>query len=161
MNLSQKRLSDNERKVLEWAMKFAPAPKKIPNLEMVAQVEDALLRLKHVKIFEADRVRATVANAIIQARPPKSNVRKEEREALRDLRNDSSIVLLEADKGNSTVVMDAEDYEKKALDLIEKPPFKKLAKDPTKSNEKRVNDELKRLMKGGCISQKTLMALKL
>ena len=69
MNLSQKRLRDNERKVLEWGMKFAPAPKKIPKLEMVAQVEDALLRLKHVKIFEADRVRATVVNAIKQARP--------------------------------------------------------------------------------------------
>ena len=113
--------------------KICTGPKADTEVGMVAQIEDALLRLKHVEIFEADRVRATVANAIKQARPPKSNVRKEEREALRDLRNDSSIVILEADKGNATVVMDAEDYEKKALDLIEKPPFKKLAKDPTKS----------------------------
>ena len=41
VNLSKRPLSDVERKVLELGMKFAPAPKKIPTVEIVARVEDA------------------------------------------------------------------------------------------------------------------------
>ena len=154
VNLSKWPLSENEKKVLELGMKFAPAPKKI-----VARVEDALLR--NAKPAEAEQARAAVSRALKRAKLPKSNVRKEEWEAVSRLRNDTSIVVLEVDKGNATVVMDAEEYEEKALNLIGKPPFKKLTRDLTKSNEKRVNDELKRLMKGGRTSRKTFTALKL
>ena len=65
-----------------------------------------------------------------RAKLPKSNVRKEW-EAVSRLRNDTSIVVLEADKGNATVVMDAEEYEEKALNLIGEPPFKELIRHPT------------------------------
>ena len=158
VNLSKRPLSENEKKVLELGMKFAPAPKKLPTVEIVARVEDALLR--NAKPAEAEQARAAVSRALKRAKLPKSNVRKEEWEAVSRLRNDTSIVVLEADKGNATVVMDAEEYEEKALNLIGKPPFKKLTRYPTKSNEKRVNDELKRLMIGGRISQKTFTAHK-
>ena len=54
-----------------------------------------------------------MSRALKRAKLPKSNVRKEEWEAVSRLRNDTSIVVLEADKGNATVVMDAEEYEQK------------------------------------------------
>ena len=41
-NLSQRNLSQQEKKVLQWGMKFAPASRRIPKLEIVARVEDAL-----------------------------------------------------------------------------------------------------------------------
>ena len=159
VNLSERRLSEEETKVLELGMKFAPAPKKIPTMEIVAQVEDALSR--SCEPAEADRARAAVANAIKYAKPPKSNIRKEEWAAVSNLKRDSSIVILEADKGNATVVMDKEEYENKVQDILGKQPFRKLSRDPTKSYEKRVNDELKRLNKEGHISQQTLSALRL
>ena len=44
---------------------------------------------------------------------------------------------------------------------IKKPPFKRLFRDPTKENEKYVNDELKRLHKGREICDKTLSTFRL
>ena len=43
--------------------------------------------------------------------------------------------------------MDVADYEEKAMEVAVKEPFKVLTKNPTKGNEKRVNDKLKRLAK--------------
>ena len=37
---------------------------------------------------------------------------------------------MQADKGNATVIMDKSDYEKKATDILEKPPFVQLVRDP-------------------------------
>ena len=69
--------------------------------------------------------------------------------------------MLEADKGNATVVMDVADYEEKAMEFIGKEPFKVLTKDPTKKNEKRVNYELKRLAKNGSINKEIMVYLRL
>ena len=68
-----------------------------------------------------------VASAIKQAKPPKSNIRKEEWAAVSNLKKDTSIVILEADKGNVSVVMDTDEYENKVYDIIEKEPFKRLS----------------------------------
>ena len=70
-------------------------------------------------------------------------------------------MILESDKGNATVVLDSEEYERKALDVIGKQPFKRILRDLTKRNEEKVNEELKRLAKKGGMSQKTLTALRL
>ncbi len=43
---------------------------------------------------------------------------KEERQALKDLKNDDDIIILSADKGRVTVVMDHSDYTNKAKALI-------------------------------------------
>ena len=94
-----------------------------------------------------ERARAAVANVIKHTKLPKANIRKEEWGALSNLEKDKTIVVLDADKGNATVVMDVADYEEKAMEVIGKEPFKVLTKNPTKRNEKRVNDKLKRLVK--------------
>ena len=82
---------------------------------------------------------------------PKSNVSQEEREALCALRSEQSIVVLPADKGNATVVMDVEEYEKKALDLIEKEPFQRVSRDPTRRVEEGINKIIWKLFRSGKI----------
>ena len=47
------------------------------------------------------------------------------------------------------------------MEVIGKEPFKVLTKDPTKRNEKRVNDELKQLAKNGSINKETYVYLRL
>ena len=74
VNLSKRNLSKEETKVLEWGMKFAPAPRNIPTMEIIAQVEDALLR--SCDPGEADRTRAAVASAIKQAKPQSRTSKK-------------------------------------------------------------------------------------
>ena len=109
----------------------------------------------------AEEARARIACLIKGAKIPKRNVSEEEWKAISSLRKDKDGVIIEVDKGNATVVMDSIDYDKKAMELIGKHPFKQLARDPTSKNEKRVNDLLKRLEKDGAIDKKLLSALRL
>ena len=51
--------------------------------------------------------------------------------------------------------MDKSDYEKKANHILGKPPFKLLKKDPTRRNEKRVNETLKTLLEAEDITKAT------
>ena len=52
------------------------------------------------------------------AKKPKSNLGKEQREARRKLREDDSIVILPVDKGNALVVMNKEDYASKMEEIL-------------------------------------------
>ena len=70
------------------------------------------------------------------------------------------IVILPADKGNATVIPDTADYERKALDLLSHPPFRKVKRDPTRRNETRVNDRLKALFQRGAIDKPTFESLR-
>ena len=89
------------------------------------------------------------------AKPPKQTATKEELKAIQALRQNKNIVILPADKGKATVVLDKVEYDQKALKLLAEPPFRKIRKDPTKRNESRVNDGLKRLLHQKEIDQAT------
>ena len=60
---------------------------------------------------------------------------RQERTAVRNLQERQDLVILTADKGNATVVMDQADYKKKIKDLLEDPVYRKISKDPTSATE--------------------------
>ena len=74
--------------------------------------------------------------------------------ATRDLREDTDIVILPADKGNATVVMNRTEYAAKMNQMLEDAAYTKLKKDPTIKIETRVGKELKLLEDGRHISGK-------
>ena len=86
-------------------MKFAPSPSRIPKAEIVAKVEGTLFGYANQEIAEEARARITCL--IKGAKIPERNVSKEEQKAISSLRKDKDVVILEADKGNATVVMDS------------------------------------------------------
>ena len=129
LNFSKHELTDTERKTLQRGLNFSHCPSKIPREDIIAGVETALGKCKDRQ--QAERVRATVAGVLATAKTPKQNTSREEREAIKNLQGRDDIVILPADKGNATVVLDRQEYEKKAMELLSKPPFKKLTKDPT------------------------------
>ena len=92
--------------------------------------------------------------SVEQGKPTK-DIRRKERLALGDLKKNKEIVITQADKGNSTVVLDRADYERKALELLVQRPFRRLLRDPTTRIENRVNDLLKKLLKAKEITQST------
>ena len=55
------------------------------------------------------------------AKPSPANLSQAERTALKDLRRDNSILILPADKGNSTVMIGVEDYKKKMASVLDDP----------------------------------------
>ena len=159
VNLSQHRPTPGEMKLLERGMNFATCPKAVPKTDIVVGVESAL-RQSGVDSQTAERARATIAGILKKAKPPNTNIDKEEQEALRSLRENKEITILPADKGNATVILDTEAYHEKAMSILGKHPFKLLTKDPTAANERRVNDTLKRLKSKGKLDEKTVNNLR-
>ncbi|KAM7312540.1 uncharacterized protein ISCGN_009445 [Ixodes scapularis] len=112
---------------------------------MVAALEDGIA---HMNPSSRERTRQKVIGILSKIpQYQRHNLPKEEVKALRALREDDKIVLLPADKGNSTVVLDRDDYEKKVQDLLDTSAYKKLPKDPTSQVQARMNKVLADIFK--------------
>ena len=71
---------------------------------------------------------------------PPRNITRKEMQALKDLANDRQILVLPADKGKATVVMDKADYDGKLQQMLsDEGTYKPRSKDPTPSLETRMN----------------------
>ena len=57
------------------------------------------------------------------SKPPKDNLSKDEHKALKELQSDTSIVIVTADKGRSTVIFNREDYSEKCMDHKKNGPY--------------------------------------
>ncbi|XP_035671873.1 uncharacterized protein LOC118412922 [Branchiostoma floridae] len=112
VNISGKSLSDSQTKVLQKGLNFAVTPDKLPVEDFVVATESACAGLP---LSSAEQLRSEVAGILKTAKPPKNNITKQERDALKELRKDKDLLVLPADKGKATVVMDKSDYEKKRL----------------------------------------------
>ena len=143
-NLSSHELTTDEQAILEKGFNFALSPKEIPRVEVIAAIEPTLR--EEADQTRAERARAAVASILRTAKVPRPNTSAKERRALVALQRNKNITILQADKGNVTVVMNSQEYQRKAEECLSKPPFARLEKDPTKRNEKRVNATLKALL---------------
>ena len=62
---------------------------------------------------------------------------------MKELQSDTSIVILLADKGRSTVILDGKDYLEKYMDQISNGPYQLLKKDPTTKIKTKALKQLK------------------
>ena len=114
--MSSKKLTQPQNTVLEKGFNFAITPKFIPKLDIISGVEAGLCA---VRDDIADHIaRSKVSKVLKSAKPPQRNITQEEKEALKELKQDKNIVILKADKGNSTVVMKAQEYDDKINCLL-------------------------------------------
>ena len=63
-------------------------------------------------------IRAKVSLTLQNSKPPNNNLSKNERKALKELQSNTSIVILPADIGRSTVIHNHEDYLEKCMNHI-------------------------------------------
>jgi hypothetical protein len=75
---------------------------------------------------------------------PRDNLTRAEREALRTLKKNTNHTILQADKGNATVVLNTLDYKQKITSILEDPSYRRLARDPTDSTERKTTLLLKK-----------------
>ena len=75
------------------------------------------------------------------------NITKEEREAIKTLREDASHVVLTADKGVALVVMDKSQYVNKCMALLDDTKVYKPCKDTTKKLHRDIQETLRQLNK--------------
>ncbi|XP_037513735.1 uncharacterized protein LOC119390235 [Rhipicephalus sanguineus] len=135
-NLSSRHLSTPELAALAKGHGFNISA--IPPIsKIVAAFEDGIQHLEAGALQET-RLKVIGVLSKIPARLS-SNLPDEERKALIDLKKDRTIVVLPADKGNSTVVMDRADYEKRAGELLNGEAYSKMKKDPTPQTQTNLN----------------------
>ena len=79
----------------------------------------------------------------------------EEGRAISSLRRDRDLVILPADKGNATVVMDREEYDRKMQEMLDdEQTYRRLKKDPAPALERRMNALLLSMNRKGSIPDK-------
>ncbi|XP_072033373.1 uncharacterized protein [Amphiura filiformis] len=82
VNLSQYKLSKSENSVLAKGLNFAVSPTNVCTEEFVLATE---LACRNLPNSEAVQLRAKVASTLGSSKPPKSNISKDERKAIKDL----------------------------------------------------------------------------
>ena len=128
INMSSRQLTHIETDLLSKGLNFSITSKDTPNKDIIATIEDAV---KDLEKEEADTIRAKISLTLLNSKPPKDNLSKDKRKTLKELQSDTSIVILPADKGRSTVILNREDYLEKCMDHINNAPYQLLKKDPT------------------------------
>ena len=127
-NLSQRVLTEDKKRVLALGLNFTVTPKTIPVSNIIAATEATA---RQVAPDTAELLRSGVSSVLKSTKPPKNNLSSHLRRALKDLQKDETIVILPADKGNATVVMDRMEYVEKLETMLTYDTYRKLKKDPT------------------------------
>jgi hypothetical protein len=114
-NLSDKTLTTEQTIILSKGPKFSITPKSIPSVDIITGFETA------PPGPEKDSFIAHAHKYATQNRRIKQNVTEGERAALKQLKRDNSIIVLTADKGGSTVIMNRDDYDSKMTEIVSNP----------------------------------------
>ena len=119
--------------------------------EYITAIEQACMKLEP---HNAEELRAEIRGALRNAKEPKRNITKQEVQALAELKKDQSRVILTADKGVAIVILDKEDYIKKAKTLLEdQQTYRMLKSDPTNRMKTKLINLLKKIKPAGGINE--------
>ena len=150
INMSARRLTPVEEDVLALGLNFAVVLRVLPKEEFVQRLEP---KLYHMTNDAASNIRVQITEVLRLATLPASNLTKNKKDALRNLRADKSIHILKADKGNATVILDRLEYDNKILALLNTSTYKELKRDPTANIERKICSKLSGFKKAGILSQ--------
>ena len=147
VNLSSRQLSNPEESVLNKRLNYAVSPQAVLVEEFVVATEVVCDRLD---AKDKEEIRSKVTAILRHPSPPSSNITRNERQAIKDLKKDNNIVILPADKGKITVVLDSNTYEEKVNALLsDNKNYSQLDKDPTTAYKNRFLKLLKELKEKG------------
>ncbi|BHF84758.1 hypothetical protein SprV_0902791000 [Sparganum proliferum] len=114
-NLSSKELTEEQMQVLRHEASFNTVDAKPAN--MIATEESVLSQTRATD--ETKNLIRHQVSSLLMAHRPRDVLSKVERDGLKELRADNDLVIVPADKGRSTIVLDRTDYNQKAESLLE------------------------------------------
>ncbi|XP_069354553.1 uncharacterized protein [Maniola hyperantus] len=153
VNLSSVPIEENVLNALSKGLNFALTPRNIPIESIVCSIEDTIVR-NSIPAREAECLRQDIATFLRRAKLPQSNINREDRTALLDIRNNKDILILPADKGNATVIVDTEVYEDKINQLLaDTNTYKKVNYNPTARTTNKIIKLLQALNDKNLLSQ--------
>ena len=151
VNLSKYAINNNEESLLAKGLNYAITPQHTPTTEIIVATEQACSKLPFT---EAHSLRNDVIGLIKKTKLPPSNISKQERKALSSLRKNKDIMIINADKGRATVILDKSDYEQKINALLsDDRTYEVLKSNPTSSYKRKLVNILQRLKKEGKVTQ--------
>ena len=154
--LIQNRINYHKKAVLAKGPNYAISSSNIPNSEYITAIKTIGQKLKEE---EASELKADINTILRKGQVPKSNLSKEERRALSQLRKDQDRVILTADKGVAMVVLDKEDYVSKAQESLSQPAYKEIPRDPTNKIKAQLITKLRRIKKDRKLDEGTYKAM--
>ena len=155
-NLSSIPLTEAQTKALSHGPNFAVVPRSPPVGEYIAAIEHACNQLQQGKVEE---LRGEIKSVLKKIQAPKHNITDEKRKVIDELRKDKTRIILTMDKGVSLVVMDRDDYNRKAEDILHQPAYKPIPKDPTNKYKTKLISLLKSIKTEGRIDESTYKTL--
>ena len=140
-------------------------PAEIPFYHVIADVEDVIKTHSDTEVQE--RTRCAIANTIQNflhnsheqthwSHPQAKLYKEAEKQTRMFFKQNPGILVLQADKGNKTVLMEKEEYITKMKMLVEdEHTYEKMAKDPTSNFQTKNNNIIKRLENLGILDHTT------
>ena len=148
VNLSDEELDKSTMDILQKGLNFTLTPHRIPHEEIICAIEDTV---KGLLDDEAEDIRQECAIVLKNARPPRSNITKDEYNAVKKLKDRKDVMVLKANKGNATIFLRTEDYLKKMTEHLESGCYKKVTKDPLK----KVMRDVTKVIKNSSLDEET------
>jgi hypothetical protein len=134
INLSGRTLDDGVSSLVQKGLNYAVTPRTIPTEDILAGVEKAVQLLP---VEMAEEASQETVRIIKSSSRPRNNITRAEREALRNLKNNTDLTILPADKGNATVILNTADYKQKITSILEDPSYRRLTRDPSDLTEQK------------------------
>ena len=135
VNIAKLKLTKDETAVLAKGLNFAVAPKMIPHDEFIVATKLTAIELikqrpnKDTQV--ADELRSEVVDVFSKCQPPKHNLSNNERKQISSLAKRKDLLVLPADKGKASVVVDTQEYNKIKAMLTDERVYKRLKKSRT------------------------------
>ena len=158
VNLSNTPLTDEQERLLAHGPKFVIKPRETPVKEYIVAVEQACTKTEQGK-QEEFRVEVKRLLKQDQNKRRQANISKEELKALKELKLDNNRLILTADKGVALVVIDKDEYIKKAEDLLKEKTYKKIAEDPTVKQKNKLINILRNIKTEGGLKEEVYRRL--
>ena len=133
-NNSKRVFNQREMDLLSLGLNFGITPKKFPLIEYIAATEKLCQSLEEIgdpdSMARAQGIRNLVSGELRKGYDMKikSNLSKEEREILKQIGDDETIIICPADKGKAIVIEDKETYIQKMYQQIDEGDYTKATK---------------------------------
>jgi len=153
LNLVSEEIPPAHKEVLNLGPKFVPHTRKIPYMDIISTTESSALKLEYgKKVKEAQVLRRDVLRILKTAKPIKDNLTREQRTALKEIKDDPNISIYPFDKGTGLVRIRNEDAISKIREQIGETEI--VSEDPTNSFARNIRTALGALNKKGRFTEK-------
>ena len=167
-NFSDRLILDKEKKILSKGLNFAIPPTKLNFCSFLTPFEKFYNQRKQEPFnihsgFFPDSIKVKLKDISCSGfrsyNRPNALYTQEELNTLKDLRNDSSIVIMKLDKDNGVVILNKYDYNKKMDEILSATSKFDDATKLTLKRENQIKTLLTKLKADNCINEKTYKEL--